>query len=182
MRFLSLGFGIAIVLAASAASAAGGVGGKGDTGGKGGNGPGVPDTGGPSGTEKGSGTGVDTSQTQFGGTSTPEKAGGEKPVEKAWEVSGTFETHRLLLQEDLGGAGAVKTFNVLFAVGRYDITDKDRVSMSLGALQYFLADSGESGFRSTDITLAYTRRVPLPAEFLLRLTAASTIPSTQAQK
>jgi hypothetical protein len=176
MRFLSIGLGIAIVLAASAASAAGGVGGKGDTGGKGGNGPGVPDTGGPSGGDKGSSAGVDTSQAQFGGASAEHAATGEKPAEKPWEVTGVFETHRLIRQEDLNGSGAVKTFNVLFAVGRYDITDRDRVQVSAGGYQYFLADTGESGFRADDISLAYTRLVPLPAEFKLRVTPGATIP------
>ena len=175
MRFLSFGIGVAVLLAASAASASGGVGGKGDTGGKGGPGP-TNETG--AGTGAGATAGpLDTSQQQFGGASTPEKAGGTAPPpQKAWEVAGTFETHRLIRQEDLGGAGAVKTFNVLFAVGRYDITDKDRVSISGGGYQFFLADSGETGFRASDISLGYTRRIPLPAELLLRLSAATTIP------
>ena len=48
--------------------------------------------------------------------------------------------------------------------------------MSGGGYQYFLADSGESGFRSSDISLAYTHIFLLPEKFKLRASAGATIP------
>jgi hypothetical protein len=56
------------------------------------------------------------------------------------------------------------------------LTDKDRVSVSWGLYQRFLADNGETGFRGTDISLAYTRLIPLPERFSLRITPSATIP------
>jgi hypothetical protein len=118
------------------------------------------------------------SQQAFGGRSTanPDVAVAKKVEEKPWEVSGTFETHRLIRQEDLGGAGPVKTFNVLFVTAAYNITDLDRVLISGGAYQYFLADSLESGFRASDISAAYRRLVLLPEQFKLSATGGLTIP------
>jgi hypothetical protein len=178
MRFAAAGFGIAALLATTAASATGGVGGRGDTGGKGGLGPANSTTAGAAGTAEQTSTGVDSSQQAFGGQSTqsPDVATG-RIQEKPWEASATFETHRLFRQDyNLEGAGAVKVFNVLFAVARYNVTDKDSLLLSGGGYQYFLADSGEPGFRASDLSLAYTRTVVLPQNFRLRATGALTAP------
>jgi hypothetical protein len=179
MRFIGFGLGMAVLLATGVASATGGVSGKGDTGGgKGGTGPDTSTTSGASGTAEAT-TGIDTSLQPFGGTSTqnPDVAGKQKVEEKAWEVGASFETHHLVYQQFNGeGTGPFKTFNVLFAVGKYAFTSYDTVLISGGGYQYFLADSGESGFRAADITLAYTRLVLLPAKFRFRATASATIP------
>jgi hypothetical protein len=175
MRFIAFGFGMAALLATTAASAAGS---KGDTGGKGGTGPEGSGAAGASGTAE-AGTGMDTTQQQFGGKSTqnPDVAGNKKVEEKPWEVGATFETHRLLRQDyNLEGTGPLKVFNVLFAVAKYALTDNDTVLISGGGYQYFLADSGESGFRSSDISLAYTHMFLLPEKFKLRATGGATIP------
>jgi hypothetical protein len=178
MRFIAFGLGMALLLATSAASAAGGVGIKGDPGDKGGLGPATSTESGASGTAE-STTTLDTTQQPFGGSSTqnPDVAGKKRIDEKAWEVGATFETHRLLEQNfNTEGTGPFKVFNVLFAVAKYAFTDYDTVLVSGGGYQYFLADSGESGFRAADITLAYTRLFLLPAKFRLRATLGATIP------
>jgi hypothetical protein len=171
MRFSSIGIAIAVLLAAGTASAAGGTGGRGETGGKGGTGPGGA-------TQAGSGDVAPTvaTDTQASGRASPDKLVEDRGEPKPWELGATWETHRLIRQEDIGGAGASKVFNLVFFSGRYDITDKDRVSMSWGLYQRFLADDGETGFRGTDITLAYTRLIPLPERFALRVTPSTTIP------
>lgn len=175
MRFNTVGFAIAGMLVVGTASAAGGSGGKGDTGGKGGNGP-------VSGQQAGQGDASpttvsdDPSRARSSGTVNPDKAEAERRDEKPWELGGTWETHRMIRQEDLGGAGVNKVFNVLFFSAKYDITDKDRISAGWGLSQNFLGDQGETGFRGTDITLAYTRLIPLPEKFNLRAGVSSTIP------
>jgi hypothetical protein len=178
MRFIAFGFGIAALLATTAASATGGVGGKGDTGGKGGVGPENSTAAGAAGTAESPST-LDTTQQAFGGKSTqnPDVSGSQRVEEKPWEIGATFETHRLLRQDyNLEGAGATKVFNVLFAVAKYAFTDYDTVLLSGGGYQYFLADSGESGFRASDLSLAYTRLFLLPAKFKLRATVGATVP------
>jgi hypothetical protein len=178
MRFIAFGFGIAALLATTVASATGGVGGKGDTGNKGGAGPQNSTTSGAAGTAE-TPSELDTTLQQFGGKSTqnPDTAGNKKVEEKPWEIGATFETHRLIRQDyNLDGEGPLKVFNVLFAVAKYSFTDYDTVLISGGGYQFFLADSGESGFRSSDISLAYTRMFPLPEKFKLRATAGATIP------
>src|ERR1700734_891924 len=178
MRFIAFGLGTALLLATTAASATGGVSGKGDTGGKGGTGPETSTESGASGTAEAT-AGVDTSLQPFGGSSTsnPDVAGNKKVEEKPWEVGATFESHRLLFQDfNSEGTAPFKVFNVLFAVAKYSFTSYDTVLISGGGYQYFVADSGESGFRAADITLAYTRLVLLPAKVRLRATASATIP------
>jgi hypothetical protein len=181
MRFVAVGFGIAALLATTVASAAGGGGGgsKGDTGGKGGFGPANSTAAGAAGSAEQTSTGADTSQQPFGGQSTtsPDVVSTRSLTEKSWEAGGTFETHRLMRQDfNLEGAGAVKVFNALFAVLKYSITDKDSLALSGGGFQYFLADSGEPGFRAADLSLAYTRLVLLPKDFRLRASAGLTGP------
>jgi hypothetical protein len=178
MRFIAFGLGMAFLLATTAASATGGVGGKGDTGDKGGAGPANSTESGASGTAEAT-PGVDTSLQPFGGSSTqnPDVAGKPKLEEKAWEVGASLESHRLLYQDyNSEGTGPFKVFNVLFAVAKYSFTAYDTALISGGGYQYFLADSGESGFRAADITLAYTRLVLLPAKLRLRATGSATIP------
>lgn len=178
MRFIAFGFGIAVLLATTAASATGGVGGKGDTGGKGGAGPQGSGAAGAGGTAEAA-SGLDTTQQQFGGKSTqnPDVSGNKKVEEKPWEIGATFETHRLLRQDyNLEGSAPLKVFNVLFAVAKYSFSDYDTVLLSGGGYQYFLADSGETGFRASDLSLAYTRLFLLPEKFKLRATVGATIP------
>ena len=175
MRFIAVGLGIAALLATSSAYA---VGGKGDTGGKGGIGPLNSTSAGAAGTAE-TPAELDTTQQGLGGKSTqnPDLATTKKVEEKPWEVGATFETHRLLRQDyNPEGLGALKVFNVLFAVAKYSLTDHDTVSVSGGGYQYFLADNGESGFRDSDITLAYSHVFELPAKFRLRGSLSANIP------
>lgn len=174
MRFIGLGVGLVVVLTATAASAAPS---KGDTGGKGGTGPENSLQSGASGTAETPGE-VDLSQQQFGGKSTvnADTASGQRAAEKPWEVSATYELHRLLRQQDLGGAAVNKVFDLLYLAGRYALTDHDSILISAGVTQGFLADTGESGFRATDIALNYAHTFDLPEKFRLRTSAGLTAP------
>ena len=182
MRLITLGVGVAALLASSSAWAAptgGGAGNKGDTGGKGGVGPQTSTQSGSAGSAEQSPTQIDTTEQALGGKSTlnPDLAGTAPAQEKAWEVAGTFEVHRLLESQYLDeGVGPFQTFNVLFVTARYDLTRSDSLAISGGGYQYFLADSGESGFRASDISLSYSHTFELPAKLRLRATGALTAP------
>src|SRR5580700_2895533 len=152
----AFGFGAALLLATGGAWAAES---KGDTGGKGGNGPG-PTTEQPS-----SGPSIvplsDAQKNQ-----NPDLA--KKPEEtKAWDVGATFETHRLIRQDDLEGAGANKVFNAFGLFADYRLTQHDILTVRDYFTEDFLADQGETGVRSGDVTLSYTHIQPLPGQFTL---------------
>src|SRR5690349_19337394 len=124
MRKVAVGILVfGMVLAPVTAFAAGGVGGKGESGGKGGNGPGAGPSGGPGGF--GAGGSPSETRSQNADKSADETVSGQKP----WEVGGTWETHRLIRQEDLNGAGYNKLVNVLGAYARYDLTANDRIGL-----------------------------------------------------
>jgi len=181
MRFTTtVGLGIlGLVLVAGTASAAGGgtggnQPGKGSAEGKGGAGPGGAGGGGVSGSGPAGSAGGP-------GSSNPDVIPEGVP-QKAWEVGGLFETHRLVRQSDLEGAGASKTFNVLGVYGQYDVTEFDRIKLRGYVYERFIADSGETGFRFDDIILQYTRRVPLPRDFTLRAMGWVTAPTSFASQ
>ncbi len=182
MRLITLGVGVAALLASTSSWAApngGGSGNKGDTGGKAGTGPDTSTVSGSSGSAEQSPTQIDTTQQALGGKSTlsPDLPGTAQAEPKPWEVSGTFEVHRLLESNYLDeGVGPFQTFNVLFVVGRYDLTAADSLSISGGGYQYFLADSGESGFRASDLSLSYSHTFELPWKLRLRATGSLTAP------
>lgn len=182
MRLMTFGFGIAVLLASTVAAAApggGSAGGKGDSGGKGGLGPSNSTSAGAAGSSEQSPTNLDVSLQAVGGKSTqnPDVTTGKREEEKPWEVSGTFETHRMLRQDYVAeGLGQFKSFNVLYLTGKYSLTDNDIITLAGGAYQFFLADQGESGYRATDISLSYTHLFNLPERFLLRTTGTLTAP------
>ncbi|HVJ95093.1 MAG TPA: hypothetical protein VM580_35180, partial [Labilithrix sp.] len=95
---------------------------------------------------------------------------------KAWTVVAIIETHRLLRQDDLGGAAKNKALNYLYLYAGWNITPKDQLQVRGGVYQRFLADDSETGFRADDLTLAYTRTIPLPWDLTLRPSVANTFP------
>ncbi len=181
MRLTAVGFGISALLATGVAFAApqgGAAGSKANEGGKAGIGPDTSTAAGAGGSAEQGGS-IDTTLRPYGGKSTmnPDETTGAKPEEKPWEVSGTFETHRLVRQEYVAeGLGPVKTFNVLFATAKYSLTDNDILILAGGGYQFFMADSGESGLRASDLSLSYSRIVPLPEKFVLQATGTLTAP------
>jgi hypothetical protein len=99
------------------------------------------------------------------------------PKAKPWEVLAQYEMHRLLEANYLAeGVGKVKMFNVFDIAGYYFITLDDRVRLEVGAFQYFLADSNESGFRADDIEAEYSHVFHLPWALALRASAGVTAP------
>ncbi|HEX8795613.1 MAG TPA: hypothetical protein VF765_31905 [Polyangiaceae bacterium] len=179
MRLITVGLGIAVVLATSVAAAApagGAAGEKGNTGGKGGLGPENSTQSGAQGASEQSAP-IDQSQVQFGKTQVnADKGVTKEEKEKPWEIGGAFETHRLLEQNYLTTSKELQTFNIYSLYGRYSITENDIVSISGGASQYLQADPGEPGWRLFDISLAYTHRFQLPAKFNLSTTGGFTLP------
>jgi hypothetical protein len=170
---------VGLLLVTGSAQAAGGVGGKGDTGGKGGNPPAVP---------SGGSSGVSGGDFVPAGNATQNQnpdltQNGQAERKKAWEVGGTWETHRLIRQEDLNGAGPNKLFNVLGVYARYDLTAHDRIALRDYFYERFIADEGETGLRSDDITATYTRTQPLPQQFTFSATGALSAPTSfESQK
>jgi hypothetical protein len=176
MKRSALGFGFAFGAAALLASAAAGAAPtKGDTGGKGGTGPDSSTKSGAEGTAS-TPSEVDTSQLQFRSRSgvSPDEVSGAGRVEKPWDVSATYELHRLIRQEDV--AGATRLFQLLGVTGRYMITSHDTISLFGGVTQGFLADNGETGVRANDVSLQYAHVFDLPVQLRLRVAAGSTIP------
>jgi hypothetical protein len=187
MRLITVGLGIALLLATSVAAAApqgGSAGQKGDTGGKGGLGPEGSTQSGAGGSAEQGGS-VDTSLQQFGkggAGGNEDKTANKVNEEKPWEISGTFETHHLLEGNFITTDASLKTFNILFLAGRYNITQNDTVSLAGGAIQYLQADQGETGFRAFDLSLAYTHRFQLPEKFNLATTGSVTAPISYASQ
>jgi hypothetical protein len=92
-------------------------------------------------------------------------------------VLASFETHRLLQSNYLAeGIGKVKLFNVYSIDAYYFFTPDDRVRLEGAAFQYFLADSGESGFRMDDVQLEYAHVFRLPWELRVRASAGAWLP------
>ncbi len=175
---VGLGLGMAAMFAASTASAAGGVGGKGDTGGKGGAGPENSTQAGAEGTAATPASSVDITELQYRNRSTqnPDEAALEHAKEKPWEVAASYELHRLIRQEDLGGAGANKVFQLLGVSGKYLLTTHDTLTLFGGATVGALADASETGARAQDISLQYAHVFDLPQKFRLRAAASVTAP------
>jgi hypothetical protein len=179
MRLITIGFGMAILLASAVSAAApapGQSGTKGDTGGKGGFGPENSTQSGAAGTQEET-VAPDTSLSGLGLKSNPnpDQATGAVPEQKAWEVNAIWETHRLLEQQYIANSSS-KTLNVLLLGFRYSLTDNDSLTLGGGASQTFLADPGEPGVRADDLSLVYTHLFQLPAKFRLSTSASITAP------
>lgn len=180
MRLITVGLGIAALLATSVAAAAptgGSAGDKGNTGGKGGLGPEGSEQSGSSGSAEQGGE-IDTSLVALGKKGqNPDEAAHAVEQEKPWEIGASFETHHLLEQGYLYTADATsKTFNIYSLYGRYSITPNDIATIGGGAEQFLQADPGETGWRASDISLAYTHRFSLPAKFVLSASGSLTVP------
>lgn len=160
--------GLSVLLLAATAGAAGG---KAGPEGKGGAGPGGAGGGGSFGGAKSSESFADVGAGNVQGSD-------ESIRKKPWEIYAVWETHRMIRQNDLNGDAPNKFFNFFYVYPHYDFTDKDRVSFRAGFYQRFLADQGETGLRFDDFVLAYTRFVPLPEKFLLRVTPWVTFPTS----
>ncbi len=197
MRFSTVGVVLASLLVAGTfASTAMATEGKGSTGGKGGLGPGGASTGSSeSSTGEGSkdNAGQSGANDQLSGNREIEEdvGVGETKKPKKWEVSGSFETHRLVRTDDLAGgtlpapgdapgSGAAdnKFLNAYSAAVKYDLTTKDRISVRAYMYQRFLADQGENGFRFDDMLIDYKHLFSLPQKFRLSAGVSATIPTS----
>jgi hypothetical protein len=87
---------------------------------------------------------------------------------KTWEVGAGFEYHHTGFNAESLDNGILRNVDYFSLFARWDPTPYDRVSASFGVYQYFLSDAGESGVRADDISVKYTRRIPLPGKVTLR--------------
>lgn len=162
MRFLAVAITAAGLLSASTALAAETKSGKGSSG----------SSSGSSGGGQASGSGSTDAQRRSGtGAFVPE-------ADKSWELSLGAEYHRLIVQNDLGGAGAYKSLLVYFAGVQYDVTPDDRLKLRGFLTQKFLADEGETGVRSDDTILSYRHRFHLSEDVSLNAAVAATAPTS----
>jgi hypothetical protein len=100
------------------------------------------------------------------------------PEKKIWEVGISSEYHRLFIQNDLEGAAANKNLLVHAAYVEVDPTPADRIRLRGFLYERFLADPGETGVRSDDLILQYTRVQKLPYEMTLKPGAWVTFPTS----
>ncbi len=170
MRLLTTTITLAALLLSGAAGAAPGK----ETTSKGGSGPSAGPSGGAS---EGGGSLVEHDPTRPDGVG-PDAVNPDKEKPKSWEVSVSWEYHHLIVQSDLEGVGANKNLNYFSAYARWDPTKYDRLQITGGLYERFLADSGESGVRLDDTVLSYTRLIPLPREVNLRARFSLYLPTS----
>jgi hypothetical protein len=127
------------------------------------------------------------STSSAGSTASTEAAGlinrwrGRK-VSKWWEVAARWETHFLVRQNDLGGAGVNKVVNGVWLSGGLDLTANNHLGVSGGWFQRYIADDGETGARAADLVFSYTRTQPLPKRFSLRGSFSVSAPISYASQ
>jgi hypothetical protein len=109
-------------------------------------------------------------------------ASNTRASDKSWEVGASYEFHHLIRQNDLAGAGVNKNMSYGGFYGRWDITPYDRLALRGGVYQRYLADPGETGARFDDLSLAYTRKIPLPGEVTLRPSFSLSAPTSFASQ
>jgi hypothetical protein len=100
----------------------------------------------------------------------------ENQQPKRWEALVGYEVHRMFVQTDLNGSASSKLFNYWYASFRFDITSKDRLKLRFGVYERFLADPGETGLRTDDLGLSYTRIQDLPGDVNLAVSVGVTAP------
>jgi hypothetical protein len=132
-------------------------------------GKGATEAGAPTGTDPGGGKTSDLTDTRDRPTDTTF-------ANKTWGVSAGIEYHHVGLDGGYIDNGAARNGLYVSAGARWDPTPFDRLQLRWGFSQAFLADAGESGARSDDISLSYTRRFPLPGQTNLRLSGSLTAP------
>lgn len=93
-----------------------------------------------------------------------------------WQVGSVFETHRLIRQDDLGGAARSKALNYVSLYAGIRPTPKDQIRVTGGFTQRFLADGGETGIRADDISLNYNHLFTLPGDVMVRPQVGNSFP------
>lgn len=99
-------------------------------------------------------------------------------ADKPWEIGASFETHRMFIRNDLGGSANNKNLNYLYLYGRYEPTKNDALEIRSYFYQRFLADDGETGIRTDDVSLYYAHYIDLAEQWRARLYATATVPSS----
>jgi hypothetical protein len=100
----------------------------------------------------------------------------DQKAPKRWEALVGYEVHRMWIQTDLGGDAPNKLFNYFYASFRFDITSHDRLRLRFGVYERFVADPNETGWRTDDLSLSYTRIQELPWKINLAASLGVTAP------
>lgn len=160
-----IGLGLALSSGrAVAAETKGETGTKGEAGGKGGLGP------------RQTGENEGSPDTALPIIRNADRANKNQEQEKPWEIGASFETHRMLVQNDLNGTPTA--FNLFGLYATYRLTDNDTIGLTEFFSENFIADQGETGVRAEDVSARYTRSVPLPENFLFTGTFSLTAPTS----
>jgi hypothetical protein len=184
MRRFTLGFGVAVLLAATDATAVGAskgeLGDKGSAGGKGGPGPETSTQAGAEGTAAAPGApAADEDTTQLllrKRQENADEAAHEREEKRWWDASATYSVHRGFVRTDEGSTDVGQS---LFVSVGFALSDHDRLSLGVGALEgSFLVDPGETGLRASDVTLGYSHRFDLPGKIKLTPAFSLTAPSS----
>jgi len=176
MRMTKVGIGLAMLLIASTASAQRGGGATG----KGSPGRSSPSAG-PSGDSGGGERFSSSAERTNLAVTDPDTVAQESNKRKWWEVAGGFETHRLIRQEDTLNAEN-KVFNVFAATLSADPTAYDHIKLRGFLTQRFIADQGETGWRSEDLILSYGHYFPLKYEMTFKANGWLTAPTSLASQ
>ncbi len=99
---------------------------------------------------------------------------------KRWRIDAGWESHALLVSNNLLGSGANTFFNYFYAGGRYELTPgNDQVRVTAGFYQFALTDPNEDGgLRSDDIYFSYDHHFALPKEFGLDARVVTNAPTS----
>lgn len=162
MRLSSITIALAALLVSGAASASGG-----------GEKEGGKAAGGPSGGSESPGGGKQSDLSD-----TRDRASDTTFSNKVWEIGAGLEYHHTGLDGAALNNGVLRNVNYWSLYARWDVTPYDRLQLTGGLYQYFLADSGESGARADDLLLKYTRRIPLPGAVTMRVSGSLTAPTS----
>ena len=154
-------FGIAAAAVLASTSAYASDNNKGETGGKAGLGPGNTAP-----APTGVGEIVPLGNGSQNAATNADKSERKNEKQKPWEVGAIFETHRMIRQDDLEGAASDKVFNAFGFYASYSLSEHDRIGLRDFFYERFIADQGESGLRSDDVTATYTRTQELPKDFV----------------
>jgi hypothetical protein len=168
MRLSSFTIAVAVLLATGAASAAAGDKSAGNS--KPGEGPAAPAGESPGGGKTDSGSDLVGDSRRDKATDTTTFA------DKSWEIGASAEYHHTGLDGGSIDNGQLRNLMVYGLTARWDASPYDRLSVGWGIYETFLIDNGDSAARADDITFRYTRRIPLPAQTTLRLSASFTAP------
>ncbi len=101
---------------------------------------------------------------------------------RSWRFDVGWESHAMLVSNNLLGNGADTFFQYFYADGRYNLTkNNDQLRLTVGLYHFALTDPNEdAGFRSDDIYFSYDHHFDLPYAFGLDARIVTNAPTSFA--